>query len=71
MWIDCETDGDYEPLCIPQQGRLDQSQVQQDDYDQQNFATSVITVSRRTSYPRGNDDYGSSSWRNSGTASSG
>jgi hypothetical protein len=54
---------------LPQQGRREQSQKQQDDYDQQNFATFVITVSHRTSYTRVNDDYGSPSWRNSGTSS--
>jgi len=46
---------------LPQQGRREQSQKQQDDYDQQNFATFVITVSHRTSYTRVNDDYGSPS----------
>ncbi len=56
---------------LPQQGRCEQSQKQQDDDDQQKFATSVITVSHRTSHPWVNDDYGSPSWRNRGTSSAG
>ena len=41
---------------LPQQGRREQSQKQQDDYDQQKFATSVITVSHRTSHRWVNDE---------------